>query len=105
MYYKSADLFVLSSRHEGFPNALLEAGACGLFSIVNNCKGGINEIILDGINGKICDITNTKAFAKEIKLQLEIPHDKKEIEESIKKRYEQSIIIKKYKLFLKNCLA
>lgn len=95
-FLKFADLFILSSRYEGFPNVLLEAGACGTFSLANDCPGGIREIIQNGRNGEISDIENYEAFTKKIIEVLNENHEREIIKESIESRFSKEIILQKY---------
>jgi glycosyltransferase involved in cell wall biosynthesis len=51
-YLAAADVAVLPSYREGFPNIVIQAGAMGLAQIVTDING-CNEIVIDGRNGLI----------------------------------------------------
>jgi len=44
-FFKGATLFVLPSRHEGMPNALLEAAAAGLPLVSTPASGGVVDLL------------------------------------------------------------
>lgn len=64
-FFRNIDLFVMSSRNEGMPVALLEAMARGL-PIVATRAGGIPGVIRDGVDGLLCPIESPESLAQTI---------------------------------------
>jgi glycosyltransferase involved in cell wall biosynthesis len=64
-YMVSADIFVLPSLREGFPNVFLEAMGSGL-PIVSTNVDGLPEIIADGINGFLVPPKNADQLADKV---------------------------------------
>ena len=62
--YRAADVFVLPSKSEGLPNAMLEAMASGL-PVFGTAISGITDLIDDGINGSVIE-PNAQDLAEKI---------------------------------------
>lgn len=58
---KNYDYFILFSKSEGSPKAMLEAMSCGLIPIANDTTG-INNIIDHGENGFLIDIYDSQLY-------------------------------------------
>lgn len=64
-YYRSSDVYLLTSFAEGTPTSALEAMACGL-PIVSSNAGGVGNIVKENINGFIVDNFDKNKFIKKI---------------------------------------
>lgn len=62
----NAELFVLSSFYEGFPNVLIQAMYAGLPIVATNCPTGPSEILENGKWGELVEISDTSALASGI---------------------------------------
>ena len=96
-YMKRADILVLSSEYEGFPNVVSEANICGLGVISYKCAGGVAEIIKDGVNGLLVADGDIEALADGIKRAKKYRFDYSKIG----KKYNKNLIINKYQKILK----
>jgi L-malate glycosyltransferase len=66
------DLFVLPSRSEAFPNALIEAMATGL-PVVATAVGGIPEVVRPGINGQLVRPDDERVLADAVLTLMDNP--------------------------------
>ena len=65
-WYRQAECFVLSSRHEGWPNVLMEAIANGCPAVSFDCRYGPREIIEDGKSGLLVTEGDVEGLTKAI---------------------------------------
>lgn len=72
-YMKSADVFVLSSRWEGFGNVVAESLALGTPIVSTDCPYGPAEILQNGRLGRLCPVGDAEAIAKAITSALTEP--------------------------------
>lgn len=80
-YMKNADLYVLSSRFEGFGNVLVEALACGCPVVSTDCPSGPREILNDGEYGKLVPVNDPDALSTAIIESLSEDHDTPKLQE------------------------
>ena len=104
-YLAISDIFVFPSYREGFPNAVMQAGAMELPCIVTDING-CNEIIEDGVNGLIIPTKNKEQLKEKMQLLQENSDLRNQLKKNarsiITSRYEQKTVwealLEEYKL-------
>ena len=81
-YMKSAQVFVLASRWEGFGIVLAEALAVGTPCVSTDCPSGPREILQNGRYGKLVPVGDVDAMAMAIVDSLENPMPSDEIKKA-----------------------
>ncbi len=69
-FFGAADAFVLPTLYDPFPNAALEAMACGL-PVITSTKSGASELLLQYDAGLVCDARDTDALAAHMRTLLD----------------------------------
>lgn len=75
-FYKSANLFVLSSDYEGFGNVIVEALSCGLPVVSTDCPSGPAEILQGGRFGHLVPVGDATALTRAMENTLAAPVDR-----------------------------
>ncbi|MGD0911470.1 MAG: glycosyltransferase [Terracidiphilus sp.] len=70
-FYAGADIFVLSSRHEGMPNAVLEAFASGLPIVSTPASGGLTDLLKCSTNAWLAPDVSVAGLAQTLKKTIE----------------------------------
>ncbi len=95
----NSKIFVLSSRYEGMPNALIEAMAAGTACISTDCKFGPSELINDGKNGLLIPVDDVRTLSEKILFLIKNDSARENIEKEamkIRKKLDANTIYKKY---------
>jgi glycosyltransferase involved in cell wall biosynthesis len=71
-WMQAADGFVLSSRYEGLPMVLLEAGACGVPAVATDVPG-TREVVIDGVNGWLARAADPDSLNEAMSRLMQMP--------------------------------
>ncbi|MBA7521914.1 N-acetylgalactosamine-N,N'-diacetylbacillosaminyl-diphospho-undecaprenol 4-alpha-N-acetylgalactosaminyltransferase [subsurface metagenome] len=101
-YYQNADVTVLSSLYEGFPNVLVESITLGTPVVSFDCPSGPSEIIIEDVNGFLVEYQNINKLADAVSAALLRDWDAIAIQETAKK-FSTDRIINQYISVIESC--
>jgi glycogen synthase len=87
--YQQANLFLFPSRHEGMPNAILEAMASGL-PVIATCIAGNEELVAEGETGYLVPTEDIEALQAALKKILSDPALREQMGAASRRRVEEN---------------
>jgi glycosyltransferase involved in cell wall biosynthesis len=106
-YIARADLFLLTSKYEGFGNVLIEAMACGV-PVVATASAGTRDIINHQVDGLLVDVHSPAAVASSVMALLESPARRAEVAGATRQsanRFSMTHVIARYQQMLESLAA
>lgn len=107
IWINNADIFVHSSKREGFPAVLLEGLLCEKMVISSDCMTGPKEILENGKDGELFEVGNYLKLSKLLEKYIKNPELKEKYIENSKVRiedFEKQKILKEYEEFFINVI-
>lgn len=107
-YYKTSNVFLVTSLYEGYGLTIIEALACGC-PVVSSDVGIANEMIKDGENGFVCPVNDKNCFTRRILEIMEIPSLKERLGINSKMLISEKLTmtkeeyLSKYRQIMENC--
>ena len=100
-YMAKADVFILSSMHEGLSLVLLEAMSLGTPCVSTDCPHGPREALDNGRLGRLSPVGDSAQLAQNILLTLDHPLSTREERcASVRERYSLERVIDRYEAIL-----
>jgi glycosyltransferase involved in cell wall biosynthesis len=97
---RQADLFVLSSRYEGLPNALLEAMIVGTPVVSTNCPYGPADLIEPERTGWLAPVGDVAALARVMAEAIGWPDEARrrseQAREEVRRRFSPARVVEQY---------
>lgn len=97
--YLKSEFYVMSSRFEGLPMALLEAMACGLPCVSFDCPHGPADVIAHGEDGLLVENGNTERLAQAVNDLIENPQRRRQMGQKAReniRRYSPESIMRQW---------
>jgi glycosyltransferase involved in cell wall biosynthesis len=87
-WYHQSSLFLFPSRHEGMPNAVLEAMASGLPVVATRIAGN-EELVLDGVTGRLVNTGDVESLREVLRKLLVEDRTREQMGRASRQRVEQ----------------
>ncbi|MEX2534099.1 MAG: glycosyltransferase [Trueperaceae bacterium] len=103
-FMSRAGVFVLSSRWEGLPGALIQAMACGCPVVATDCRSGPAEVLDNGRYGELVQVGDIAGMAEAIVRTLDSARQPAQVQ-ARSQRYSQAEIVDDYVEYFEGKLA